>query len=880
LAQALHGREPAGGASAPAIADPGPAEPLPAHALFGARYSIEKEIGRGGMGRVFSALDLRLGRKVAVKVLAPGAHGSEQLRRFEVEARAAASLQQPNIIDVYDVGVDAGEPYIVSELLEGRTLRERLSAGPLPPGDTLRYARQLAAGLAAAHANGVVHRDLKPENLFITRDDRFKILDFGIAKLLPSGPPGEPDRSSTATGNIMGTTAYMSPEQVRGASVDPRSDVFSFGAIVHEMLTGTPAFRGGSTVETGYAVLSSSPEPLPRAVPPELSRIVSRCLEKDPARRYEDAGELAKALDVVPAAVPAPRAWRTNRAIPWAISLVALAAVFALYWPRTRPSAAASDRLLAVLPFRSVGGGAPQDAFAAGLSELLTNKLRQIEQYQGTLAVVSAGEVLREGVDRPRAARQAFGATIVLGGSIHWSDATALVALDLVETQSQLSLAARDVEVPKDQLASLQTLLVQKAAEMLELQLQPGARRALGGDMTSAAAAYEFYLQGRGYLQRYDRVENVESALSLFDQAIAIDKSYALAHAGKAEALLRLFQINRDPQVVVRASESAGRAVELNGELAPVHLTMGLVHLARGRYADSIASLNRALELEPRSADALRELANAYEDSGRAAEAEATYRRALDLRQNSWAAYKDLGVFLTQHGRLAEAALYFERVVRLTPDNYSGYSNLGGIYIKLGRLEEAKRNLRKSLDLRPTGRAYSNLGTVAYLRGRYADASELYRKAVDLNPADDRLWGALGDSYRWTPDREKEAAAAFRRALSATDQQISVDPNDAQLWSRRAQYWSALGEHERAQKEIARALRYAPDNGQVLLRAAVVYEQAGRRDDAKRELKAAIGAGFSIKEIASAPPLRALLQDPEIAEIIAGHSVNPPAPRR
>jgi len=884
VVQALHGREQTGGAGALASADPGPAEHLaspPAHALFGERYSIEKEIGRGGMGRVFAALDLRLGRKVAVKVLAPGAHGDEQLRRFQIEARAAASLQQPNILDVYDVGVDAGEPYIVSELLEGRTLRERLSDGPLPPAEALRYARQFAAGLAAAHANGVVHRDLKPENLFITRDERLKILDFGIAKLLPSTAPGRAGQGPpTESGAIVGTTAYMSPEQVRGASVDPRSDVFSFGAILHEMLAGGPAFAAGSAVETGYAVLSSPAASLPGTVPRDLARIVSRCLEKDPADRYEDAAALAKELERASASGPARRPWRTPRTIPWAVASAAAATVLVLYWPRPHPAAIAADRQLAVLPFRSVGGGAPQDAFAAGLSEILTNKLRQIEQFQGTLAVVSAGEVLKENVGGARAAREAFGATIVLGGSVHWSDTTALVALDLVETRNQLILAARDVEVPKDQLANLQTLLVQKAAEMLDLQLQPGARRALGGDATSAAAAYEFYLQGRGYLQRYDRVENLESAVGVFDQAIAIDGAYALAHAGKAEALLRLFQIGRDPAVIARAGESARRAVELNGQLAPVHLTMGLVQLARGRHVDAIASLNRALELEPRNADALRELANAYDDAGRAAEAEATYRRAIELRQNSWAAYKDLGVFLNQRGRLAEAVTSFERVVALTPDNYSGYSNLGGIYLRLGRVEDAERTLRKSLDLRPTGGAYSNLGTVAYLQARYAEASELYRKATELNPVDDRLWGALADSYRWTPGREAEAVAAFRRALSITDQQSSVDPDSAQLRSRRAQYWAALGDHERAQKEIGQALRDAPANGQVLFRAAIVHEQAGRRNEALRELKAAIGAGFSIKQIVSAPPLRALREDPEIAEIIAGRTVSQPAPRR
>jgi len=776
------------------------------------------------------------------------------------------------------VGVDAGEPYIVSELLEGGTLRDRLSHGPLPSDGALRYARQLAAGLAAAHANGVVHRDLKPENLFITRDERLKILDFGIAKLLPSGAPGLP-ASSTTSGAIVGTTAYMSPEQVRGAPVDHRSDLFSFGAILHEMLSGARAFRGGSAVETGYAVLSASPAALPRSVPRELADIVARCLEKDPAARYADATSLARDLDAIAPADLAPRRWRTPRALPWVVSSLALAAVFSVYWPR-RPGAVAADRQLAILPFQSVGGGAPQDAFAAGLSEILTNKLRQIEQFQGTLAVVSATEVAKEKISGARGAREAFGATIVLGGSVHWSDTTALVALDLVETRNQLVLAARDVEVPKDQLSNLQTLLVQRAAEMLDLQLQPGAGRALGGDATSAGAAYEFYLQGRGYLQRYDRVENVENAVRVFDQAIAIDRTYALAHAGKAEALLRLFQFKRDPQALARAAASAQRAVDLNGELAPVHLTMGIVQAARGQHAAAISSLQQALAVEPRNGDALRELANAYEGAGRYDDAEATFRRAIELRQNSWAAYKDLGVFLNQRGRLSEAVPYFERVVALTPDSYAGYSNLGGIYLRLGRIEDAERTLRRSLELRPTGRAYSNLGSLAYMQARYSDASELYLKATELDSTDDRLWGALADSYRWTRGREAEAAVAFRRALSMTDREISVNPTDPQIRSRRAQYWSSLGDHERASTEIGQALRQAPTNGLILFRAAIVHEQAGRRSEALRNLKAALGAGFSAREVVSAPPLRALRQDPEIAEIIGGRSGSQPAQRR
>jgi serine/threonine-protein kinase len=339
-----------------------------------------------------------------------------------------------------------------------------------------------------------------------------------------------------------------------------------------------------------------------------------------------------------------------------------------------------------------------------------------------------------------------------------------------------------------------------------------------------------------------------------------------------AEAHLRLFRGTRDVAELEKASSSAERALQLGGSLAAIHVTRGLVLSALGKHAEAIASIERALAIEPRNADALRELANAYDAAGRSAEAEATFRRAADQRANSWAAYKDLGVFLNQRGRLHEAAASLERVVALTPDSYSAYSNLGGIYLRLGRREEADRMLRKSIELRPTGGAYANLGSLAYVQGRYAEASELYQKATALKPNDDRLWGALGDSYRWIPGRMAEADAATRQALELTEHQVRLDPGEARLRSRRAQYWSSLGEHALAQQEIARAIQAAPTDGHVLFRATIVHEQAGRRKDALRELEEAIAAGFSLEEIMAAPSLRSLRQDPEGTRLIAGRS--------
>jgi Tol biopolymer transport system component len=294
---------------------------------LGSRYRLDLELGRGGMGRVFAGRDLKLDREVAIKILIPGSHHDEELLRFEQEARAAGSLNHPNVLAVYDIGSWQGGPYIVSERLKGTTLRQRLPGKPLSLKRALDYAVQLAQGLAAAHERGVVHRDLKPENLFITEEGRLKILDFGIAKLVR--PQAARTPRATETGTILGTVGYMSPEQVRGEPADHRSDLFSAGVVLHEMLSGTQPFERGSAAETSAAILSEEPPDLP--VPPQLDRIVRRCLEKDPGHRYQSAKDLAFDLESVLAQplLPGRRRRWSAAAIALALVLGALAGFFA-----------------------------------------------------------------------------------------------------------------------------------------------------------------------------------------------------------------------------------------------------------------------------------------------------------------------------------------------------------------------------------------------------------------------------------------------------------------------------------------------------------------------------------------------------------------------
>src|SRR5499427_4026834 len=365
------------------------------------RYILESELGRGGMGRIFTGRDIKLGRRVAIKFLAKGSHNDDELRRFEQEARAAGSLNHPNVLTVLDIGTHEGNPYIVSELLEGGTLREHLRETPLAPETASNYLAQLADGLTAAHERGIVHRDLKPENLFITRDGRLKILDFGIAKLLEpekQGPDGQP-AAQTQTGTILGTMGYMSPEQVRGQPADRRSDIFSAGAILYEMVSGKRAFNAGSLVETAYSILNDDPPELPKQIPVDLQEVVWRCLEKDPEERFQSGRELASQLqrlspssgaNVIPTAKIAPH-WRFRWPLVAAgILAVAVASLLLVLqrW-RERPSGdirgateaagtvapLKARRSVAVLGFKNLSGRVDHAWLSTALSEMLTTEL-------------------------------------------------------------------------------------------------------------------------------------------------------------------------------------------------------------------------------------------------------------------------------------------------------------------------------------------------------------------------------------------------------------------------------------------------------------------------------------------------------------------------
>jgi serine/threonine protein kinase/tetratricopeptide (TPR) repeat protein/TolB-like protein len=863
-------------------------------------YRILSRLGVGGMGEVYLAQDTDLDRQVALKMLAADvACDQKRMRRFIQEAKAASSLSHPNVAQIFEIGKANGTSFIVMEYVQGMTLEAKMHKQPLDIREIVDIGIQIADALDEAHTKGITHRDVKPANVMVTPRGRVKVLDFGLAKVASSvgqTHSGDmPTQARTEAGVLMGTVPYMSPEQALGHEVESRSDLFSLGVVFYEMATGHRPFSGANANETIDQILHARPEALARLnynVTTELERIILKCLEKDPEHRFQSAKELRLDLqrlkgnmDSKPAITEVHEAKpaRPNRKRLYLyVVIVGLIVLFiALYlWPTIKPPEIGrpmlveplpTEKHLVVLPFANIGGDPANQPFCDGLMEILTSKLSQLEQFQGALRVVPASEVRREVVTSAREARRVYGVTLVITGSVQRTGNAVRWTANLVDANSLRQIRTITSDTGSGDVSVLQDGVIRQVTDLLELELHPEARRTLTAGDTTVPGAYDFYLQGRGYLQRYEREENVDNAIALFHQALERDPKYALAYAGLGEAYWRKYNLTKEPRWVEEARTNCKTALELD-RLAQVPVTLGLIYNGTGKYEEAVKEFQRALRLDPVNADAYRELGVAYEALGRLKEAESTYRKAIELRSSYWAGYEDLGAFYWGYGRYNEAEPLFRRMIQLTPDNARGYSNLGGLYHLMGRYDEAAKMLQKSLTIKPTSNAYSNLGTVYYYQGRYIDAARMYERAIQLGASDYQLWGNLGDAYHQTPELANKAPAAYMRAIELAEPQLAVNRKDAPLRASLAVYWAKLGNKEKALAEIAGALRLAPSNVNILFRAALAYELTGLRDRALKALQAAMQGGYSTEEVRKAPHLSELRRDPRYRQMVAGMS--------
>jgi serine/threonine-protein kinase len=855
-------------------------------------YEILAPLGSGGMGDVYRARDTHLNREVAVKVLSPAfADDPYLLMRFRREANVLASLNHPNIVTIFDIGQESRAVYIAMELVEGKSLDEILAAGALPTHEALDIAVQISTGLAVAHESGIVHRDLKPKNVMIRQDGLAKILDFGLSKRAADFPSSDTEESTAATqeGVLLGTIDYMSPEQASGRPTDFHSDQFSFGSLLYEMVTGKQPFHGETVPQTLAAIIEDDPKPIASLnpeVPGAIEAIVHRCMAKKPERRYASTQELARQLGKIRDSSaaelgklgPVKRRTLLHHVPLWLeITLAAALAAAGLsiaaprilqkvhVWPRSLPPII--EKQLVVLPFTNIGNDPQNQSFCDGLVEILSSKLSQLEQFQRTLRVVPSTDVLREGIVSVREARQTFGATLAITGSVQRSENRVRLTINLVDPQTLLQLKSKTIDTEASDISVLQDGVVLEVADLLDVKLSSQAKQILAVGGTTVPGAYEYYMQGRGYLQRYEVPQNVDTSVALFNRALELDPKYALAEAGLGEAYWRSYEQTKDTRWAEDARKRSAAAIALNDKLAQVYVTLGMIQTGTGHFDEAVQNLQKALALDPINADAYRELANTYQQTGRLKDAESTYLNAIAARPGYWATHNELGGFYYHLGRYAQAEKEFQRVVELTPDNARGYMNLGVIAYYQKRYEEAAKMYEKSVAIKPSASAYSNLGTVYYSLAQYDEAARYYEKAIQMNGHESLWWHNLAAAYQASGDSEK-ARGAFQQTAALIDQQLRVNPRDPTLLILLADAYSYLNQPQRARELLRQGMALAPDDISNMFQASAIYEQLGDRKLALQWIGKAIKGGFSRDLIEKEPTLARLRLDPKFQDLL------------
>jgi tetratricopeptide (TPR) repeat protein len=868
-------------------------------------YRIHEKLGAGGMGVVYKAEDIRLGRLVALKFLPDSSvRDPRALERFKREARTASALDHPNICTIYEIDDDQGRPFIAMQLLEGQTLRDRIGEHPVPLGTLLDWALQISDALQAAHAKGIMHRDIKPANVFITAErGQAKILDFGLAKLTAVDLTGSGEATLSATGPLthtgaaIGTVAYMSPEQARGEALDARTDLFSFGVLLYEMATGRQAFSGPTWAVTVYAILGQAPMSLNESMPglpQRLQEIIDKCLIKNRDLRYQSAAEIhrdllrlkkdfesGKSLKSVRVATT----WSPRRKLQLAMAVAAvLALAAAIVWgPRilrrwatsvVGPAAQSASgvpehvvperKSIALLPFATVAVGTAENeklmAFGKGLLEDVAAKLSQLSATHD-LEVVPARTLEDKKVTTLADAQKEFGVNLGLTVSLEQANDLFRASYSLTDAKSGRNLAGAQITAPVSDLFAIEDQIANGVATALQISLRSEEKQALGAHSTSQPEAYQYFVQGRGYLQDSGKPENLTSAEIVFKQALKIDPNFGQAEAGLGQTYWLTYRLTKQKQWIASAQEACTKAVDLGNAGAEGHMCLGLLEDGTGQYEKAAEQFQQAVQLEPANDRAYTSLAGAYRHLNQPDKAEETYKRAISVRPQYWRGYSYLGAFYFAQAEYEKAAAEFRRATELAPDSYDAFNNLGAALLYDGKDDDAARAFERSIAIRPSLNAYNNIAVAQFHLHRFKESVENFKEALKIDASDYQKWGNLGDSQYYGGDTT-QAMDSYRKAIGLAEQQLKVNPRDAGVLGDLASYYSMLGDRKQAVSYLDRSLQLGQGDKELLLNAAVVYNQLHETGPALEWLEKALAAGYSRSVVATGAPFDNLHDNP------------------
>jgi len=762
-------------------------------------YKISGRIGSGGMGEVYLATDVMAGRKAAVKLLPTLFTGDpERLKRFQQEARAVVGLNHPNIVTVYEIGEDNSTHYIASELIEGENLRQRLRRGPVQFSEVIDIAIQVASALLAAHEAGVVHRDIKPENIMLRPDGYAKVLDFGIAKLAESafaeppsqcfGVPGVTADGAESTtladtnlGSILGTASYMSPEQARGAPVDKRTDIWSLGVVLYEMVTGHAPFTGDTAVEVASAILEKDPPPLRRYLahaPAELQQIVSKTLRTNREERYHDARELLEALKGLRRKLefeaelegsPTDRSWLRRTGSRTVVVLILLVAALALalpfYWHRNVTTATSLHKSIAVLPFENASKDPNAEYLSEGISEALINSLTELQRLR-VVARSTAFQYKGKDVDPRRVGRELQVAS-VLTGRVRQSQDVLSIQVDLVDAVTGAQLWGEEYVRKISDVIAVKQAIAREVTAKLKLKLTGEDQRRLAKGDSTNTEAYRFYLRGR-YFWNKRTPDGMTQAIAEFQQAIERDPNFALGYVGLADCYtgLTFYNFAAPHETMPRAKESAIKALALDNTLAEAHASLAHV------------------------------LMN-YDWNW--SEAEKEFRRSIELKPDYATAHQWYAIhYLTATGRLEEAVQEMKKALELDPASLVMNTFMGATLYYAGRYDEAIDQCRRTIEMDPNfAVAHWHLG-LAYEQKQILDAAtEEFKKAISLSGDSPLMRAALGRAY--AESQKKHEANEMLNELNELAKRQYVSAYEV------AKIYVALGNTEQAFQLLTKA---------------------------------------------------------------------------
>jgi serine/threonine-protein kinase len=738
--------------------------------MLGHNRIVEK-LGEGGMGEVYRAFDEHLQRDVAVKVLPEGTLADEAARRrFRKEALALSKLNHPNIETIHDFDTQEGVDFLVMEYVPGQTVAARLAGGPLSEKEIVKLGSQLAEGRAAAHDQGIIHRDLKPGNLMLTPDGRLKILDFGLARLVQ--PAGDSLATDSSTGAIAGTLPYMAPEQLRGETLDARTDVYAVGNVLYQMASGRQPFQESTAPRLSDAILHRAPVPpraLNPAISPRLEEVICKCLEKDPELRYQSTKELL--VDLKRLSLPesmhvlsrAGRRWGTVKLAAAAVLIVAVvAAAGYVAWRRLRPRAGPESGkvMLAVLPVENLSGEA-DEYFSDGLTEEMIAKLGSLQPQR--LGVIARTSVMRykhttKGIDQ---IGRELSVDFILEGSVRREAGRVRVTAQLIQVRDQTHLWAETYERDSSSLFSVQSDVAGRVADSLALELLPAQKDSLGRVPTRNPEAHEAYLKAR-YYWNMRTAEAFQKSLEYFKQALEHDPDYPLAYAGLADYynLLPNYNLLQPQEAFPRAKAAAMRALEGDANLAEAQASLAFVE----HHYDWDWS-----------------------------KAEQDYKRSIAMNYGYASAHQWYAEYLAEMGRHDEALAEIKRARELDPLSLIIDINVGRLAYYARRYDEAIEALRNSLRIEPNfGWSHTYLAMAYGQKGMWPESNAEYQKISAMNGGAPNIGLVLAAAAMGRKDDARKMFVRIKDGLDAyviAEGCVALDAKDeAFTWLEKG-YW-------------------------------------------------------------------------------------------